>query len=99
MQKFMPLPHLKGWHFPTKQNLVMDPGSRSPRLNLERGISFTPTRDIHDPRHWRSHAEEMRVLAEDMNDTETRRIMNRLADGWDEMADRAERRAAKPIDT
>jgi hypothetical protein len=33
----------------------------------------------------------MRVLAEDMNDTETRRIINRLADGWDKMADRAER--------
>ena len=38
----------------------------------------------------------MRVLAEDMNDTETRRTMNRLADGWEKMADRAERRAAKP---
>ena len=36
------------------------------------------------------------MLAEDMKDTETRRIMNRLADGWDEMADRAERRVARP---
>jgi hypothetical protein len=38
----------------------------------------------------------MRVLAEGMNDTKTRRIMTRLADGWDKMADRAERRTAKP---
>ena len=36
------------------------------------------------------------MLAEDMKDAETRRTMNRLADGWDKMADRAERRAAKP---
>jgi hypothetical protein len=55
-----------------------------------------PPRDIHDPRHWRNRAQEMRVLAEAMNDTETRRIMNQLADGWDEMAHRAERRVARP---
>jgi len=53
-------------------------------------------RDIRDAGHWRSNAEEMRVVAEDMDDTETRRIINRLADGWDKMADRAERHAAKP---
>jgi hypothetical protein len=36
----------------------------------------------------------MRGLAEGMYDTKTRRIVTRLADGWDKMADRAERRAA-----
>jgi hypothetical protein len=36
------------------------------------------------------------VLAEGVNDTKTRRIMTRLADGWDKMADRAERCPAKP---
>jgi hypothetical protein len=51
--------------------------------------------NIYDPRHWRSCAKEMRVLAEGMNDTKTRRIVTRLAHGWDKMADRAERRAAK----
>src|SRR5262249_61935228 len=53
-----------------------------------------PGRDIYDLRHWRSRAKEMRGLAEGMNDTKTRRIVTRLADGWDKMADRAERRAA-----
>jgi hypothetical protein len=51
-------------------------------------------RDVNDPRHWRNRAEEVRVLAEGMNDAKTRPIMTRLADGWDKMADRAERRAA-----
>ena len=54
-----------------------------------------PAQDVYDFRHWRSRAEEMRVLAEGMNDIKTRRIVTRLADGWDKMADRAERRAAK----
>jgi hypothetical protein len=35
------------------------------------------------------------VLAEGIDDIKTRRIVTRLADGWDTMADRAERRAAK----
>jgi hypothetical protein len=50
-----------------------------------------PVRDIYDLKHWRSRAKEMRVLAEGIYDTETRRIMTRLADGWDKMADGAER--------
>ena len=54
-----------------------------------------PAQDIYDPRRWRSRAKEMRVLAEGMYNTKTRRIVTRLADGWDKMADGAERRAAK----
>jgi hypothetical protein len=54
-----------------------------------------PAQDIYDPRRWRSRAKEMRVLAEGMYNTKTRRIVTRLADGLDKMADRAERRAAK----
>ena len=63
---------------------------------LKRGISLMPAQDIYDPRRWRSRAKEMRVLAEGLYNTKTRRIVTRLADGWDKMADRAERRAANP---
>jgi hypothetical protein len=35
-------------------------------------------RVLDDPRHWRNRAEKMRVLAEAVKDTETRRIMSRF---------------------
>ena len=71
---------------------------RCGELVLKRGIRPMPVRDIYDLRHWRSRAKEMRVLAQGMYDTETRRIMTRLADGWDKMADGAERLAV-PLET
>ena len=94
MQKFMPLLHFKGYHFPLRQSSHTRGRVGNRHSDLCRGISLMWLRDINDPRHWRSHAEEMRVLANGMNDTKTRRIVTRLADGWDKMADRAERRAA-----
>jgi hypothetical protein len=48
-----------------------------------------PHGNINDPQHWRDRAAEMRALAETMNDAETIAIMNRLADDYDKLADRA----------
>jgi hypothetical protein len=45
--------------------------------------------NINDPKHWRDRAAEMRALAETMQDAETIAIMNRLADDYDKLADRA----------
>ena len=89
-----------GWHFPTRQNLVTAarPGwePRAPRLYADTWNQLRmPLRDINDPRHWRNRAEEMRWLTKAMKNSETRRIMKQLADGWDEMADRAQRRVAR----
>ena len=42
-----------------------------------------PETHVNDPVRWHSNANEMRVLAEGAKDAATRRIMNRLADGWD----------------
>jgi hypothetical protein len=54
-----------------------------------------PFRD-DDPQHWRDRAAHMRVLASQMNDLGAMALMFQLADDYDELADRAEKRTAKP---
>jgi hypothetical protein len=44
---------------------------------------------VNDPKHWRDRAAEMRAIAATMKDTETIAIMNRLADDYDKLAERA----------
>jgi hypothetical protein len=48
--------------------------------------------DQHDSRSWRARAEECRSLAEVFGSPETRARMLRIAGGYDEMAEAAERR-------
>jgi hypothetical protein len=47
---------------------------------------------MDNPAHWRARAEESRVLADQMNDPESKRTMLGIADGYDRMAERAEER-------
>jgi hypothetical protein len=56
-----------------------------------------PESHVNDLKRWRNNADEMRALAEGVKDAATRRIMNRLANGWDKLAYRAERRAAQQV--
>jgi hypothetical protein len=52
-----------------------------------------PPRNIHDANHWRDRAAQMRVLAEGVTDLEKRQVINRLADDYDKLAERAASRA------
>ena len=47
----------------------------------------------NNPQHWRDHATEMRALSETTKDVEAAAIMLRLADVYDELAERAEVRS------
>jgi hypothetical protein len=58
---------------------------------------------IYDPKHWRERAEETRILADQIHDSEAKRIMldiaeryERMAKRYERMAKRAEARAKKP---
>lgn len=51
-----------------------------------------PQRSFNDAKHWRDRAAEMRAVADGYTDNEAASIMNRLADDYDKMADRADDR-------
>jgi hypothetical protein len=49
---------------------------------------------VNNPKHWRDRASEMRALSETMKDPETIALMNKLADDYGKLADRAEIRSS-----
>jgi hypothetical protein len=55
---------------------------------------MTETHILDDPQHWLDRAEEMRKLAEEMREPETRRMMLSIAEGYDKLAQRAQERAS-----
>jgi hypothetical protein len=55
-----------------------------------------PASSINDPEHWRARAEEMRRLAEDINDAATKEMMLRIARDYETLAVRAEERSRPP---
>ena len=55
-----------------------------------------PASSINDPEHWHARAEEMRRLAEDINDAATKQMMLRIARDYENLAVRAEERSRSP---
>ncbi len=47
-----------------------------------------------DPKHWRDRAEEARAMAVQMSDREARNMMLDIAESYEKLAKRAEKRAA-----
>jgi hypothetical protein len=54
---------------------------------------------LEDAEHWLSRAEETRTIAEIMTDPEARLIMFDIAEGYDRLAERAERTGRRESDT
>lgn len=50
------------------------------------------SRLLMDAEHWRSRAEEHRTIAQDYKDPEAKRMMFKLAEDYDQLAEHAERR-------
>jgi hypothetical protein len=50
---------------------------------------------MNDAKHWRDRAAEMRVLSDEIKDPQAQRMMLKLANDYDKLADRAEDRAAR----
>ncbi len=50
---------------------------------------------INDAKHWRDRAAEMRVLSEQINEPDAQRMMLKLANDYDGLADRAEDRVMR----
>ena len=48
-----------------------------------------PVHTYSDPKHWHDRAAEMRALADEVANVEARHMMNKLADEYDKLGDRA----------
>jgi hypothetical protein len=64
-------------------------GSMAEKPPREGGVVPVP---IHDPEHWRKRAEDMRTLADQMNDKDSKQMMLGIAEDYEKLAKRAEER-------
>ena len=58
-----------------------------------REIAAMSSSHINDPEHWRQRAQDMRKLAQDVNDSAAKQTMLRIAADYDRLAERASLRS------
>jgi hypothetical protein len=63
------------------------------------GAGMTGQHFINDPQHWRARAKEARILANQMNNSEAKTAMLRIAADYEDLAQRAEDRALGRLPT
>ena len=62
----------------------------------EAGCACMPSSFSNDPLHWRDRADDIRTLASETTDPESRAIMLRLATNYEALARRVEQLAGTP---
>jgi len=62
------------------------------RASVPDASEDVPKIPINDPKHWRERAEEARTVADELTDSNAKRKMLRIADDYEELARRAEKR-------
>ena len=58
-----------------------------------------PRKLVDSPEFWRSRAEEVRAIADDLHDPDAKAIMTRIADDYERLAQHAERRRMSGSET
>jgi len=67
----------------------------APAVVREQIVSGMGAHGINDAKHWRDRAAEMRALSDQIKDPQAQRMMLKLANDYDKLADRAEDRASR----
>ena len=73
----------------------MSPISPISRSKSKQSILVMPS-PLEDPDHWHRRAKEARDLAEGMSDSASKRLILRIAEGYENLAVRATQRLAGP---
>lgn len=82
---------------PTRRALAVEIWCGATRVFSGRPVdaALPSIRAIHDPEHWRQRAEEAGMVAEKLTDATAKRTMRNISEGYEAMAERAEKFGAE----